>query len=134
MYRDDPHVKGIQRYMESRHGENYIYGGTFNIQKPDDIQDPVEHEAIRLLNETPETRRVLLTDALERYLAEHKNGQDIRFARDTRRAIGIVTSTVGDLPLPDYTRDHARAVRDVLVPGHSSATVRRRDADRSGRP
>jgi len=52
---------------------------------------PIEREAIRLLNETPETRHYFLSDALERYLTEHKRGRDIRFTRDTRRAIGIVT-------------------------------------------
>jgi integrase len=68
----------------------------------------------------------LLSNALERYLGEHKRGQDVRFIRDARRAIGLVTSIVGDLPLEKYTRDHARAVRDALAPGHSTATVRRR--------
>jgi integrase len=68
----------------------------------------------------------LLSDALERYLGEHKRGQDVRFIRDARRAIGLVTSIVGDLPLEKYTRDHARAVREALMVGHSTATVRRR--------
>jgi integrase len=67
-----------------------------------------------------------LSDALEHYLGEHKRGQDVRFIRDARRAIGLVTQTIGDLPLDKYTRDHARAVRDALAPGHSTATVRRR--------
>jgi integrase len=125
MSRDDPQIEAIENYMASRHGEIYIYG-PFNVQKPDDTQTPVEHEAIRLLNETPATRRVFLTDALERYLQEHKRGSDPRFARDARRAIGIVVEAVGDLPLPDYTRDNARAVRESLGPGHSTATVRRR--------
>jgi integrase len=126
---DDPHDQeifdNIDKYMAARHGQNYIYG-QFSVQRPDDIQSPIEHEAIRLLNETPATRRYFLSDALERYLAEHKRGQDPRFARDTRRAVGIVLQSVGDLPLGDYSRDHARAVRDALLPGHSTATVRRR--------
>ena len=50
----------------------------------------------------------------------------ISTARDARRAIRIVKSTVGDLPLQNYAREHARAVRDFLAPGHSTATVRRR--------
>jgi integrase len=119
------YLEGIRNYMAAQHGQNYIYG-QFDVQRPDEIQSPIEHEAIRLLNETPATRRYFLSDALERYLAEHKRGQDPRFARDARRAIDIVTSTIGDLPLADYTRDHARAIRDVLSIGHSTATIRRR--------
>ena len=125
LYYDDPKIEGIRNYMAAQHGQNYIYG-QFDVQRPDEIQSPIEHEAIRLLNETPATRRYFLSDALERYLAEHKRGQDPRFARDARRAIDIVTSTIGDLPLADYTRDHARAIRDVLSIGHSTATIRRR--------
>jgi integrase len=125
MYYDDPKIEAIRDYMAAQHGQNYIYG-QFDVQRPDEIQSPIEHEAIRLLNETPATRRYFLSDALERYLAEHKRGQDPKFARDTQRAVGIVTDTIGDLPLGDYSRDHARAVRDALLPGHSTATVRRR--------
>ncbi len=66
-----------------------------------------------------------LTDALERYLSEHRRGQDPRFARDARRAIDFVTGTIGNLPLDAYSRDHARAVRDALSAGHVTATVRR---------
>ena len=90
-----------------------------------DWKNPIEREALRL-TQKPKERGVLLSEALDRYLAEHKRGQDIRFARDARRAIGFVESTVGDLPLQNYTREHARAVRDFLAPGHSTATVRRR--------
>jgi integrase len=89
-----------------------------------DFHSPVDREALRLLRGEP--KPVLLSDALGRYLGEHKKGQDIRFIRDARRAIGIVTRIVGDLPLGNYTRDHARAIRDALSAGHATATIRRR--------
>jgi integrase len=126
----------IEDYMTQKYGKPYesTYEGLLGVSweerlthpRLDEFYSPVEREALRLMNEAPKDRRVLLSEALERYLSEHKNGQDIRFARDTRRAIGIVISTVGDLPLSEYSRDHARAIRDALLPGHSSATVRRR--------
>ena len=80
----------------------------------DNFHNPVEGEAIRLLNEDPRERWILLSDSLSRYLAEHKNVQELRFARDTQRAIDLVIQIVGDLPLQYYTREHARAVRDAL--------------------
>jgi integrase len=122
---DSPIWERVYEYMVSRYGEGYenaFYGN----QDLNPFYSPAEAEALRLANERPETRRVLLTDCLERYLTEHKRGQDIRFTRDARRAIGIVTQTLGDLPLDAYTRDGARAVRDVLSIGHSTATIRRR--------
>jgi integrase len=89
--------------------------------------DPEEAAATALILRVARGRKpTLLSDALERYLGEHKRGQDVRFVRDARRAIGLVTSIVGDLPLEKYTRDHARAVREALMTGHSTATVRRR--------
>ena len=115
----------ITQYFEDRYGEAYVYGA-YSPKSPEYFKNPIEHEAIRLLNERPEERRVILSDALEHYLAEHKNGRDPRFARDTQRAIDLVIQIVGDLPLQYYTREHARAVRDALIPGHSTATVRRR--------
>jgi hypothetical protein len=115
----------VYAYMVSRHGEPFELA--FDSGKAlEPFYSPAEKEALRLVNERRETRRFLLSDALERYLAEHKRGQDIRFSRDTQRAIGIVTQIVGDLPLGDYTRDHARAVRDALIPNHVTGTVRRR--------
>ena len=120
----NPTYEKVLNYFETQYGVAFLCG--FSPLRPNDVQNPFEHEALRLLNERPEERRVLLSDALERYLSEHKNGQDLRFARDTRRAIDLVIQIVGDLPLQNYTREYARAVRDALVPGHSTATVRRR--------
>src|ERR1019366_5196572 len=45
-----------------------------------DLHSPIDREALRLLRGNP--RPILLSDALERYLNEHKRAQDIRFARD----------------------------------------------------
>ena len=120
----NPTYEKVLQYFETLYGVAFLCA--FSPQRPNDAQNPIEHEALRLLNERPEERRILLSDALEHYLAEHKNGQDVRFARDTQRAIDLVIQIVGDLPLQYYTREHARAVRDALVPGHSTATVRRR--------
>jgi integrase len=122
---DSPIWERVYAYMVSRHGEAYELAFD-NDQDLNPFYSPIEKEALRLVNERRETRRVLLSDALERYLSEHKRGQDQRFACDARRAIGIVTRIVGDLPLGEYTRDHARIVRDALSPKHSTATVRRR--------
>jgi integrase len=78
---------------------------------------------LRLMQSKP--KPVLLSAVLERYLSEHKRGQDPRFARDARRAVEAVIRVAGDKPLQDYSRDNARAVRDALIPGHVTATTRR---------
>ena len=77
-------------------------------------------------SDTSPKKRILLSNARALYISEHRHANDARFLRDTNRAIDLVISTVGDLPLASYTREHARAVRDVLIPNHSTATVRRR--------
>ena len=69
---------------------------------------------------------ILLSDTLERYLAEHRRGKDIKFIRNVRIAIDLVVQTIGDMELKALTRDHARLVRDALTEGHSTATIRRR--------
>jgi len=68
---------------------------------------------------------VLLSTARERYFSEHKRGADIRFTRDVNRGIDFVIATIGDFPLQNYTRDHARQIRDALGQGHATSTVRR---------
>jgi integrase len=78
---------------------------------------------LRLMQSKP--KPVHLSEALERYLTEHKRGGEIHFSRDARRAVGIVTEIVGDKPLRDYMRDHARAVRDAMMINHATSTVRR---------
>jgi integrase len=70
-------------------------------------------------------KAVVFSQALERYLTEHRRGQDKTFVRDATRAIGAVIKLAGDKPLQGYTRDEARACRDSLMVGHSSGTVRR---------
>jgi integrase len=67
-----------------------------------------------------------LSDALERYLSEHRQGKDIKFVQSVRLALELVIKTIGDKELKALTRDHARAVRDALIPNHSTATIRRR--------
>ncbi|SDR09353.1 Integrase [Rhizobiales bacterium GAS113] len=88
---------------------------------------PVEEEAMRLVREDPGRPRRLLSDALDTYLADHRKGTDKRFADQAYRAIGHVTTVIGDLPLDQYRREHARQVRDALLAsGNKTATVRRR--------
>jgi integrase len=103
-----------QSLLQSWHGK----------PKTIDFSNPVDKEALRLLRGEP--KPILLSDALARYLSEHKRGQDSRFARDATRAIRGVLQTAGDKPLKAYTRDDARTIRDSLALCHATATVRRR--------
>ena len=69
---------------------------------------------------------ITLSTACSLYLSEHRNAGDPRFTRDTQRAIDFVIEKIGDLPLGSYTREHSRLIRDALMPGHITSTVRRR--------
>jgi integrase len=93
---------------------------------PESFYNPVEKEAVRLVMDDSQKRRVFLTDALEVYLRDHDKGEQEKFARDTRRAINHVIAAVGDFPLNVYRREHANAVREHLVAkGIKTGTVRR---------
>jgi integrase len=118
------HGKGVLTTAETRAAGQSLFTAWRGKPKSIDFHSPIDREALRLLRGKPQP--ILLSDTLERYLSEHKKGQDPRFIRDVRRAIGTVVSTIGDFPLPDYSRDNARAVRDLLLVGHATATVRRR--------
>jgi integrase len=108
-------------YERARHDEHF--GSMF---PPESFRNPVEKEAIRLLMEDPQKRRVLLADALEVYLRNHDKGGQVKFARDTRRAIDHVVAAVGNFPLNVYRREHANAVREhLLATGIKTTTVRR---------
>jgi integrase len=91
-------------------------------------EDPALVPVLRYLAASRKPRPILLSDALARYLSEHRRGQEATFARDATRAIQSVLSEpgIGDKPLGSYTRDDARACRDSLMVDYASATVRRR--------
>src|SRR4051794_4073193 len=109
-------------YEQARHDERS--GGDVTR-----VMDAVDKEVVRLVLERPGEQQILLTEALEKYLALHDKVSDAKFAADARRCIVAVTSTVGDLPLQQYTRDHAHAVvRSILDTGAKTTRVRRRFA------
>lgn len=126
---DGHHVEALDDYFGSRYGKRYSAKRDDPQQTQEDLESiftPVEREAVRLVMEDPKKRRVLLTDALEAYLKGHDKGEQEKFARDTRRAIQHVVTSVGDLPLEAYKREHANAVRQYLLArGGKTATVRR---------
>jgi integrase len=116
-------------HFTSRYGDRFLQPQ----YKEDDwtieneVLNPVEVEAWRLIKENPTRRRVHLTDALDAYLANHEKAGRASFEADTRRAIAHVTSVIGDLPLDKYLREHVNKVRDYLLErGNKTATVRRR--------
>lgn len=126
---DGYHSDALDHYFEGRYGSRYLEKRHDPQQTQEDLESlftPVEREAVRLVLEDPKKRRFLLTDALEVYLKNHDKGGQEKFARDTRRAIQHVVTSVGDLPLEAYKREHANAVRDYLLArGGKTATVRR---------
>lgn len=67
-----------------------------------------------------------LSDAFDVYLREHPKGANAKFLKDSRRVQAKVIEAVGDLPLTDYRRDHARTLRDALLgQGLATGSVRR---------
>lgn len=123
------HVEVLDSYLEARYGQKYLRVRHDPQQSQKDLEQlltPVEREAVRLILEDPEKRRVTLNDALETYLRNHNNSNQEKFVRDTRRAIQHVIAFVGDLPLEAYKREHANRVRYYLIAkGGKTATVRR---------
>jgi integrase len=123
-------VDVLDDYFISRYGSDYErsrhddrFGSMF---PPESFYNPIEKEAVRLVMEDPQKRRVLLTDALRVYLKTHDKGEQEKFARDTQRAIDHVVAAAGDLPLSAYRREHATAVRErLLATGVKTTTVRR---------
>lgn len=123
------HSEVLDSYFEGRYGQKYLEVRHDPQRSQKDLErllTPVEREAVRLVLEDPQKRRVLLTDALEAYLKGHDKGGQEKFARDVRRAVQFVITSVGDLPLEAYRREHANIVRDsLLAKGVKTATVRR---------
>ncbi len=109
-------VDVLDRYFGDRYGADYDLSRNdefvAQVRPPDSYYTPVEREAVRLLMERPEDKRVLLSDALAHYLKHHDRGEDPKFKRENDRAIDHVVKAVGDLPLQAYRKEHANAVRD----------------------
>lgn len=72
--------------------------------EPEDYLDPIDVEALRLLNEEPKFR---LSDALEVYLDGHKNKDKKKFRGDTERVWGRLIALIGDKALQQVTRADA---------------------------
>lgn len=67
-----------------------------------------------------------LSEAFDTYLREHPKGATPKFAKDAQRVQAKATEALGDLPLTDYRRDHARTLRDALLSqGLATGSVRR---------
>lgn len=120
----------LDAYFEKRYGAAYLKARHEPHLTGIDLEDlwnPVEAEAVRLLKEDPSKPRALLSDALAAYLKDHDKGDDPQFAAGATRAIQHVYGAVGDFPLNFYRREHAVQVRDALLKdGNKTATVRRR--------
>ncbi len=57
----------------------------------------------------------LLSEAMEVYLSEHKNGRQPKFSRDTSLAVELVIKSIGDRPLDSYSRREVAEWRDKLL-------------------
>jgi hypothetical protein len=68
----------------------------------------------------------LLSEITEDYLRHHAKGSTPTFIKVTRLGMGAVLTSVGDLGLGDYTRDHARQCRQhLLSAGNRTTTISR---------
>jgi hypothetical protein len=93
----------------------------------DELLDPVDREAQRLLYEDPRKPRLLLSDVKEEYLRHHPKGDKPSFIKVVNLGVDAVLKCVGNLPLEQYSRNHAITVRDHLLSrGNRTTTVRRR--------
>lgn len=130
--RDASHVADVMDgYMASKYGEAYLQSrfddAIAQVRPVESFYNSVEAEAIRLLRDDPSKRRPHLSDAVEVYLKHHDKGQETKFQRDTKRAIGHLETVAGNLPLDLYNRSHAHAVvEQLLAQGNKTGTVRRR--------
>jgi hypothetical protein len=118
----------LAAHLEDKHlaalleDPEYLHSGA--LTKLPGLLEPIDKEMLRIDSGTPRTKH--LSDALAYYLKDHKRGQLTRFAADAHRAIDHVIRAVGDLPLAEYRRHHAEAVRDALVAhGYKTQSVRR---------
>ncbi len=111
----DKHQASMEAYRHEHGGE---------LPDPRDYLDLVDREMLRQAHGRPAP--ICLSDALDYYLKEHSKGRQKKFADDKRRSIAHVLRVTGaDLPLIEYRKKHAEAVRDDLLNGRKTQSVRR---------
>lgn len=115
-----------ESYAEKKYGRSYEEARADVNFELKDVLDPVDREAMRLVLEKPGEQRVLLSDAAEMYIVESGRSHVDKFCSDARRLVSFAISTIGDLPLEQYKREHARSLRDAMVAkGQASGTTRK---------
>jgi integrase len=120
-------IEELNDYFEQRYGEAFSRAR----YEDDDVAvkrllNPAEREAVRLVREDPAGCQRLLSDARDVYLANHRKGNQTKFANGVRFAIDQVIDAVGDLPLQSYRRPDAYKVRDYLLARKTTTTTVRR--------
>ena len=120
----------IDDYLERKYGRQRVYDAHENGWEAFlNSIEPVDAEAYRLFWINPDEdkkRPLVLSEAAEIYLREHKRGSDQDFRRTTLREVNSVIQIIGDKPLTEITRDDARAFRDSLLKTMKTASARRR--------
>ncbi len=112
------------RVFERKH-ETYAQGNEelYRSAEPEEYLDPVELEALRLLNEEPKFR---LSNALQVYLSGHKNKNNEKFRADTERTWGKLLILIGDKELEQVTRvDANEFVSKGIREGVKTTTIER---------
>jgi integrase len=110
--------------FEGKH-EAYAQGDEelYHSATPEEFLNPVELEALRLLNEEPKFR---LSDALQVYLSGHKNKDKKKFRADTERAWGRLIALIGDKEVVQVTRADANEfVSRGIAEGVKTTTIDR---------
>jgi len=117
----------LERFYDVLMDKEYHYtGGDVELADQVSIEDylePVEVEALRLLNDKP---KLLLSDARDVYLEGHEKRNDEKFYNDSFRAWGRFIDAVGNKPFEAVTREDANSyVRKLLDQRLKTGTVRR---------
>jgi hypothetical protein len=90
--------------------EHMIDGGGFEKVKPAD-----KVVARRLFHPPVKAPEHTLSQALALYLRYHTRGKDPKFVKERERPIKYAIDAIGDLPLDQITRAHARKVCEALM-------------------
>ncbi len=116
----DSFIEVLRRKEEAHaQGDEEVY----HSADPEDYLDPVDLEALRLLNEEPKFR---LSNALQIYLDGHKNKSKKKFRADTERAWGRLIEIIGDKELEQVTRADANEfVARGIAEGVRTTTIGR---------
>jgi len=117
----------LERFYDVLIDKEYQYtGGDVELADQvsiDEYLEPVEVEAIRLLNDKP---KLLLSDARDVYLEGHEKRNDQKFYNDSFRAWARFIDSVGNKPFEAVTREDANGyVKTLLAQRLKTGTVRR---------